>query len=522
MDTIALALSFALFVCVIVSLMAGFPVAFTLAGVSLGFAFVASLFGAFDLSLFGALPARLFSVVQSEILVAVPLFVFMGVVLERSRVAEDLLNSVSRLFGKTRGGLGIAVCIVGALMAASTGIVGATVVTMGMISLPAMLKAGYKPSFAAGTIAASGTLGQIVPPSIVLVILGDQLAGAFSQAQYRMGNFAPDAVSVNDLFAGAIIPGLLLVAAYVVWIIVRVTISPGDAPPADPGQLAPNDAPERSLITTLLAPLSLIVAVLGSILAGVASPTEAASIGAVGALLLAGLAIARQASSSGVLIKLGGLAMILTPLIVMFGGPVWLKIGTTIIVAIGVFSATAWLMLADNDDDLPLLTDCVRKTLSMTTMIFMVLVGASVFSLVFRGLEGDVVVEHLLTNLPGGVPGALLVVMLTMFLLGFVLDFLEIVFIVVPVVAPVLLMMEIAPGVHMSPIWLGVLIAMNLQTSFLTPPFGFALFYLRGVAPPAVTTVDIYTGIVPFVMIQLAMLALLWWYPALATWLPGL
>lgn len=521
MDVGALTLSLSLFVCVIVCLMAGFPVAFTLAGVSLGFAFVASLFGAFDLSLLGALPARVFSVVQNEILVAVPLFVFMGVILERSRVAEDLLHSVSQVFGKTQGGLGIAVCVVGALMAASTGIVGATVVTMGMISLPVMLKAGYKPSFAAGTIAASGTLGQIIPPSIVLIILGDQLASAFSQAQYKQGNFAPDAVSVNDLFAGAIIPGLLLVAAYIAWILIRSTINPQIAPRTDPSVMQ-STIRSTSLIRTLFAPLLLIVAVLGSILAGVASPTEAASIGGVGALLLAGLCVARESRSSGVLIQAGIAALITLPIVATLDGPFWLKAIAALGVVVGIICAIAWLALAKDDDDHAMLGDSVRQTLKMTSMIFMVLIGASVFSLVFRGLEGDVVVEHLLTSLPGGVVGALLVVMLTIFLLGFVLDFLEIVFIVVPVVAPILLMMEVAPGVTMSPVWLGVLIAINLQTSFLTPPFGFSLFYLRGVAPPAVTTIDIYTGIVPFVLIQLAMLLTLWWYPALATWLPGL
>lgn len=522
MDPVAVTLSLALFVVVIAALMAGFPVAFTLAGVSLGFGLLASVFGLFDLSLFGALPQRIFAVMQSEILVAVPLFVFMGVVLERSRVAENLLNAVTSTLGSTRGGLGIAVCLVGALMAASTGIVGATVVTMGLISLPAMLKAGYRPSFAAGTIAASGTLGQIIPPSIVLIILGDQLAGAYSQAQYRLGNFAPDAVSVNDLFAGALIPGLLLVSLYIVWILLRTWLNPDVAPPLN--QRAHDQHPHApNLMRSLIAPLSLIVAVLGSILGGLASPTEAASIGAVGAILLAGLNLAEESAGTGALIKFGAAAMIAMLLSTWAEGPVVLKLIAAALTAVGIICALVWMAVSTEDDgQVSLLTSSMRQTLRMTSMIFLVLIGASVFSLVFRGVGGDDVIEHWLSNLPGGVFGALLVVMLTMFLLGFVLDFLEIVFIVVPIVAPVLLMMEVSPGVTMSPVWLAVLIAVNLQTSFLTPPFGFALFYLRGVAPDSVKTSSIYTGILPFVAIQLLVLALIWWFPALATWLPGL
>jgi len=522
MDPAAITLSLALFAIVIATLMAGFPVAFTLAGVSVGFASVASVFGLFDLSLFGALPQRIFAVMQSEILVAVPLFVFMGVVLERSRVAENLLDAVTAALGSTRGGLGIAVCLVGALMAASTGIVGATVVTMGLISLPAMLKAGYRPSFAAGTIAASGTLGQIIPPSIVLIILGDQLAGAYSQAQYRLGNFAPDAVSVNDLFAGALIPGLMLVALYIGWILIRTWLNPEVAPPVK--DLKPVDSPRPlNLIRSLVAPLALIIAVLGSILGGLASPTEAASIGAVGAILLAGLNVAEESAGTGMLIKIGTAGMVAMLVIVWLDGPLVLKLAAAALTAGAIICALVWMAVSQDDDgQTSLLTTSVRQTLRMTSMIFLVLIGASVFSLVFRGVGGDTVIEHWLSNLPGGVFGALLVVMLTMFLLGFVLDFLEIVFIVVPIVAPVLLMMEVSPGVTMSPVWLAVLIAINLQTSFLTPPFGFALFYLRGVAPGSVATSAIYTGIMPFVAIQLLMLLLIWWFPALATWLPGL
>jgi len=371
MDPVAVTLSLALFVVVIAALMAGFPVAFTLAGVSLGFGLLASVFGLFDLSLFGALPQRIFAVMQSEILVAVPLFVFMGVVLERSRVAENLLNAVTSTLGSTRGGLGIAVCLVGALMAASTGIVGATVVTMGLISLPAMLKAGYRPSFAAGTIAASGTLGQIIPPSIVLIILGDQLAGAYSQAQYRLGNFAPDAVSVNDLFAGALIPGLLLVSLYIVWILLRTWLNPDVAPPLN--QRAHDQHPHApNLMRSLIAPLSLIVAVLGSILGGLASPTEAASIGAVGAAAMIAMLLSTWAE-----------------------GPVVLKLIAAALTAVGIICALVWMAVSTEDDgQVSLLTSSMRQTLRMTSMIFLVLIGASVFSLVFRGVGGDDVIER--------------------------------------------------------------------------------------------------------------------------------
>ncbi len=440
---------------VFLCLLIGYPVAFTLAGTALVFAFVGEWAGSFDPVYLHALPNRVYGIMINPTLMAVPLFVFMGVMLERSRIAEDLLESMSGLFGTLRGGLGFSVMLVGMLLAASTGIVGATVVTMGLLSLPTMLRRGYDPRVATGAICASGTLGQIIPPSIVLVLLGDVLSSAYQQAQLDQGIFSPRTVSVGDLFAGALLPGLLLVALYLLYLAGVAWWRPAAMPATRDA-----DSPSVTLTTTLralLPPLLLILAVLGSILGGLATPTEAASVGAVGAMLLA--------------------------------------------------AARGQLTVA-------VLREVVRSTLKVSSMVFLILIGASVFSLVFRGFGGDILIEDWLTQLPGGVLGAMLAVMLVMFLLGFVLDFIEITFVVVPIVGPVLLAMGL------DPVWLGVMIAINLQTSFLTPPFGFALFYLRGVAPAKVATADIYRGVMPFIAIQLLMLALLAAWPALATWLP--
>jgi len=450
-------MSLLMFATVFIVLLAGYPVAFSLAGTALGFAFAGQWLGVFDFAFLQALPNRLFGIMTNQTLVAVPLFVFMGVMLERSHVAENLLETMAALFGRLRGGLGISVTLVGMLLAASTGIVGATVVTMGLLSLPTMLRRGYDPKIATGTICASGTLGQIIPPSIVLVLLGDVLSAAYQQAQLDQGIFSPRTVSVGDLFAGALIPGLLLVMLYLAYLI-AVSITRPQAVPAH-RQLEHDTVGGLRALQALLPPLLLIFSVLGSILAGLATPTEAASVGAVGAMLLA--AIWRQFN-------------------------------------------------------LDILRGVVRSTMQVSCMVFLILIGASVFSLVFRGFGGDELVEDLLTQLPGGVIGAMLVVMLVMFFLGFVLDFIEITFVVVPIVGPVLL------GMGLDPVWLGIMIAINLQTSFLTPPFGFALFYLRGVAPQSITTGDIYRGVMPFIGIQLAMLGLLALWPALATWLPTL
>ena len=446
-----------LFATVVVVLLSGFPVAFTLAGTALIFAFIGVLGGGFESAFLSGLPTRVFGIMSNDTLVAVPLFVFMGITLERARIAEELLESLTSLFGSLRGGLGISVTLVGMLLAASTGIVGATVVTMGLLSLPTMLKRGYSPEVATGTICASGTLGQIIPPSIVLVMLGDVIASAYQQAQIAQGNYAPRSVSVGDLFAGALLPGLLLVLLYVAWLVLVAVFRPR-AMPAHSASADGGKPSYAQIGKALLPPLVLIVAVLGSILAGVATPTEAAGVGALGALLIA---LQRRALNA------------------------------------------------------ERLRSIMQGTLSVTSMVFLILVGASVFSLVFRGYGGDETVRGLLDALPGGVISAVLVVMLVMFLLGFVLDFIEITFVVVPIVGPVLLAMGL------DPVWLGVMMAINLQTSFLTPPFGFALFYLRGVAPPSVTTGHIYRGIIPFVAIQVLALLILALFPALATWLPG-
>ncbi len=448
-----------LFAAVGAMLLLGYPVALSLGGTALVFAFVGEWFGLFDHAFIDALPNRMYGIMTNETLIAVPLFVFMGVMLERSRVAESLLDTMSLLFGPMRGGLGISVTVVGMLLAASTGIVGATVVTMGLLSLPTMLRRNYDPSVAAGTICASGTLGQIIPPSIVLVLLGDVLSAAYQQAQLDMGVFSPETVSVGDLFVGALIPGLLLVAAYIAYMIGLAVFRPEAVPAIPADERPPHDWRFwLRVVQVLLPPLGLIVAVLGSILYGIATPTEAASVGAVGALLLA--ASQRRLTLST-------------------------------------------------------LRDVVRQTTMVTSMVFLIFIGAAVFSLVFRGFEGDEMVTDFLTGLPGGTVSAVALVMLVMFLLGFILDFIEITFVVVPIVGPVLLAMGL------DPVWLGVMIAINLQTSFLTPPFGFSLFYLRGVAPPELTTGQIYRGVVPFILLQLLMLIALAVFPQLATWLPN-
>ena len=445
-------------VAVIVALMAGYPVALTLAGTSLIFAVLGDAIGAMGFGILGALPQRIFGVMTNEVLLAIPLFIFMGVMLERSRIAEDLLETMGRLFGTLRGGLGISAVIVGTLLAAAKGVVGATTVTMGLIMLPTMLRFGYDPRLAAGTVAATATLAQIFPPATVLVLLGDQLGNAYQAAQLSKGIFAPRSLTVSDLFAGALVPGFALVGLYLIFLVAVAVLRPKASPalPADPKALR-GFKMLRRLAEVLVAPLALIAAVLGSILGGIATPTEAASIGAVGAIVLA----ARKASLSG------------------------------------------------------LVRPVCEKTAQIVSMIFLILIGATMFSLVFRALGGDDMVHRALSNLPGGPAGAVLTVMIAMFLLGFVMDAFEIIFVVVPIVAPILLAM---PGV--DPVWLGIMMAVNLQTSYMHPPLGPTLFFLRGVAPPEITTRHIYVGIIPFVAIQLLALVVLWFVPELATALP--
>ena len=449
-------MSLALFLAVALALMAGFPVAFTLAGVALLFAGIGAATGTFDPVFLEAFPNRVYGIMTNETLIAVPVFVFMGVMLERSKLADQLLQALARIMHRLPGGLGIAVMGVGVLMAASTGIVGATVVTMGLLSLPTMLRNGYQPSVATGTICAAGTLGQIIPPSIVLILLADVLSNAYQQAQLSMQIFSPETISVGELFAAAVLPGLCLVGLYIAYLVTLALLRPGSMPAVE--ELGDQTVTILRLLGLISGPLLLIVAVLGSILMGAATPTEAAAVGAVGAMLLA---------------VLGG------------------------------------------QFNMDTMRATVYQSAKISAMVFMILIGASLFSLVFRGFGGDQQVQSLLSTLPGGVTMAILVVMAVMFLLGFVLDFIEITYIVVPIVGPVLLAMGV------NPVWLGIMIAVNLQTSFLTPPFGFSLFYLRGVTPDSVPTSSIYRGVVPFIAIQLLMLAVLAGWPQIATWLPA-
>ena len=448
-------LSLLMFAVTFLVLVAGYPVAATLAGVGLLFAFIGIIFGIFDATILGFIPSRVFGIVTNQTLIAVPLFVLMGITLERTEIAKTLLESMSRLFSKFPGGLGLAVIIVGMLMAASTGIVGATVVTMGLLALPTLLEKGYDPKLATGTIAATGTLGQIIPPSIALVLLGDVLSNAYQQAQLQQGVFAPKTVSVGDLFAGALIPGIVLVAMYSLFMLFQTNEKKHNAVAVEKTRPKGNS---YGLIKGFAPPFILIISVLGSILFGYATPTEAAALGAMGSLLLA--ALSRNLSFS-------------------------------------------------------ILHEISQSTMRTTAMVFFILLGASIFSLVFRGFGGDDLVQSFFADMPGGVWGAVAVVMVVIFFLGFILDFIEITYVVVPIVGPSLM----ALGV--DPIWLGVLIAVNLQTSFLTPPFGFALFYLRGVAPQSISTSTIYRGVMPFVTLQLCLLGFLCLWPKLATWLPS-
>ena len=627
----------AMFLAVCIGLLSGFPVAFTLAGTALLFAIGSAAAGLLDFNLIGAYPQRIFAVMVNEVLIAVPLFVFMGVVLERAKIAEELLDNMGRLFGPMRGGLTVSVSVVGALLAASTGIVGATVITMGLLSLPTMLRRGYDPALACGSICAAGTLGQIIPPSIILILLGDQLAVAYQNAQFKMGIFSPDTVSVPDLFAGGVFPGLVLVSLYIVYQLVVGWLYPKTSPsiPNEEGDaLRPETAgflrygvialiavclagsaldvlkvwqalalvfgaplllwgfalntqrwlpsaigavflivgvllindildalfPGKTLSMTsphvflsslimlggtfygilanpwrdpfwhrmihaLFAPIILIVAVLGSILGGLASPTEAAAVGCLGAIWMAGY---RLDEANGRPILAAGLAFILLLLITSFFdlrvgriNVTWLEIAVSFL-ALALFATVIYgtLLALARVFKVRIIHSVVRSTMEISVLVFVILIGASLFSLTFRGLGGEAMIEHVLNSLPGGAVGALIVVMAVMFVMGFFLDFLEIMFIVVPIVAPVLLQMKMGDGQLMNPIWLGLMIAVNLQTSFLTPPFGFALFYLRGVAPDSVTTMQIYKGIIPFVIMQLCILVVLWFSPGIVTWFP--
>ena len=447
-------LSMLLFIFVIFILMLGYPVAFTLSGVSIIFAIFCSLTSNFDLSILYALPSRIFGIITNETLIAIPMFIFMGIMLEKSKIAENLLESMSSLFSNIKGGLGISVIIVGALLAASTGIVGATVVTMGLLSLPTMLKQKYDVKIATGTILASGTLGQIIPPSIILILLGDVMSSSYQEAQNMLGIFSQESISVGDLFAGAIFPGLILVGLYILYIVYnahfRIDLIPD--------YKLKKDFTAKEIILSLYSPLFLILIVLGVIIFGIATPTEASSFGAIGSTILA---------------------------------------------------------LINKRLSLVVLKEVVIQASKITSMIFILLIGATIFSLVFRGLEGDIFINNALSSLPGDIYFKLSVVMFAIFLLGFILDFIEITYVVIPVVAPILLSMGI------DPVWLGILIAINLKTSFLTPPFGFAIFYLKSVIPKDIDTVDIYKGVIPFIAIQIITIILIIIVPEITTWLPN-
>ena len=447
-------LSMLLFIFVIFILMLGYPVAFTLSGVSIIFAIICSFTNNFDLTLLFALPSRIFGIITNETLVAIPMFIFMGIMLEKSKIAESLLEAMSSLFSNVKGGLGISVIIVGALLAASTGIVGATVVTMGLLSLPTMLKQKYDVKIATGTILASGTLGQIIPPSIILILLGDVMSSSYQEAQNMLGIFSQESISVGDLFAGAIFPGLILVGLYIIYIIYIAHFRSD----LIPEYKSKKNFTAKEIILSLYSPLFLILIVLGVIILGIATPTEASSFGAIGSTLLA---------------------------------------------------------FINKKLNLEILRDVVIQASKITSMIFILLIGATIFSLVFRGLEGDIFINNALSNLPGDIYFKLSVVMFAIFLLGFILDFIEITYVVIPVVAPILLSMGI------DPVWLGILIAINLQTSFLTPPFGFAIFYLKSVIPKDIQTVDIYKGVIPFIVIQIITIILIIIVPEITTWLPN-
>ncbi len=438
-------------------LLFGFPVAFTLAGSALLFGFLGDALEVFNFRMIGFFPQRIFGTMINEPLVAVPLFIFMGIMLEKTKIAAGLLQSIGELFGSTKGGLGIGVVIVGMLLAASTGIVGATVVTMGMLSLPSMIKAGYDQKIATGTICAAGTLGQIIPPSIVLVLLATILQGANEEAALLKGDLAPDPVTAIDLFAGALLPGLMLVVMFIIFIYFYARIFPNSCPPIKTDKSRSQIYKEA--FKSIFPPLILIVLVLGSILMGVATPTESASVGAIGAAVIA---------------------------------------------------FTKGELTFQNIKEVSL------NTVKLSSFVFVILIGASMFSLVFRGFNGDAMIEHFLGGLPGGLFTALLIVMVAIFILGFFLDYIEIIFVIVPLVGPIL----IANGA--DPLWLGILISLNLQTSFLTPPFGFSLFFLRGVAPKEIQTRNIYRGVIPFIGIQVLAIIIVGFFPSIATWLPNL
>ncbi len=509
-----------MFASTIALLMAGFPVALTLAGSSLIWAFIGFELNLIDPNLLRAIPKRIYgNAMNNALLIAVPLFVFMGLVLEKSKIAEELLEGMGIVLSRVPGGLGISVSIVGALLAASTGIVGATVVTMGLMSYPTMFKQGYRPSLASGSICAAGTLGQIIPPSIVLILLTDQISNSYVEAQRTIGNWSPEPVSTGDLFAGAIIPGVMLVALYILYQLVIAIIDPKSSPKV---QLDKSITLKKLLIDVMLPPILLIFAVLGSILGGMATPTEAAAVGAIGALLLAGTKVS-ETQRDKIIVALGFAGFIVA---LGLGQFIDLRLNQDVIntfEAVGIFIAAVSIVLivlaAANSAYILAKEGTLKYAISnatwITSKVMFILIGATIFSLIFRAFNGDEIVHKALTGIHGDVAVQIMVVMAVMFILGMFLDFIEITLVVVPLVAPVLLQHDI------SPVWLAIMMAVNLQTSFLTPPFGFTLFYLRGVVPQnQLKTVEIYKGVIPFLGIQILMLVILWYFPELVNWLP--
>ena len=512
----SLYLDLLMFAALIGCILIGFPVSFSIAGVATAFAFLGWLSGVMDITLLGALGQRVFGVLTNDVLIAIPLFVLMGVVLERSRVAEELLETMGRLFGGLRGGLGVSVVLVGALLAASTGIVGATVIAMGMIALPTMLRNGYDPRLASGVVCTAGTLGQIIPPSTLLIILSDVMSNAYQQAQFEQGKFTVETISVGQTFAAALLPGLTLVAIYIAYVLVRALLVPDDAPASDASEPRPD---LREVAGAIVPPVLLIVAVLGAILGGVATPSEAASVGAVGAVLMAG----HRNGVSPRLIFIGAGALLL---LAVAAGAAPVRLQRSDVTALGwaqgiAYAGLAILGIAAILASLlriarsGMLKPALTSTMTVTAMIFATILTASIFSLVFVGLGGEERIEQILTAMPGGPTGALIFCMALVFVLGFFLDFVEITVILLPLIVPVLILMG-----H-DPVWLAILLAINLQTSFLTPPFGFSLFYLRGAAPPEVTTGHIYAGVAPFILLQIVGVAVIWLLPGIATWLPA-
>ncbi len=509
-------LDFLMFAALMGCILLGFPVSFSIAGIAVIFGYIGWATDTMNIGLMGAFGQRVFGTLTNNVLIAIPLFVIMGVILERSRIAEDLLHTMGRLFGQLRGGLGISVVLVGALLAASTGIVGATVIAMGMIALPTMLRTGYNPKLASGLVCTAGTLGQIIPPSTLLIILSDVMSSAYQQAQYEQGKFTIETISVGQIFAGALIPGLTLVAIYILYILLRGVFLPDDMPPVKSDDGRPSIG---EVARAVLPPVLLIFAVLGAILGGVATPTEAASVGAIGAMLMAGV---RQGANRN-LVLIGTIALLI--LAVMAGvAPVRfqrndltgfdyvLGAGYVVLAVIGIVTILACLRQAWKTD---ILKSALTSTMTVSSMIFATILTASMFSLVFVGLGGEDHVAEILESMPGGPTGALVFCMALIFVLGFFLDFVEITVILLPLIAPGLIMMG-----H-DPVWLAILIAINLQTSFLTPPFGFSLFYLRSAAPPEITTGQIYQGVVPFIILQLFGIFVIWLWPSLANWLPS-